>query len=183
MAAVSWLKYAYLAFFSKPRTERQLYRLVKLHSVNRIVEVGVGGIERTTALIGVAQRYAEGGKVAYTGLDWFEARAKELPRFTLKQAHAQLQATGAQVRLVPGEPGRSLVTVANAHQHTGLILVSAAVDDNSLAASWFYVPRMLDPTSLVLRERHDADGQPVFHLLDHEQIVEWAGRTATRRAA
>jgi hypothetical protein len=183
VAAVSWLKYARLAFFSKPQSERQLYRLVKLHKICRIVEVGIGSIARTTSLIGVAQRYAEHGKVAYTGLDWFEARAKEQPKLTLKQAYAQLQATGAQVRLAPGEPGRSVATVANAHQHTGLVLISAAVDDDSLAESWFYVPRMLDDLSVVLREGFDEAGEPTFKMLEHEQIVAWAGCSRGRRAA
>ena len=95
MAAVSWLKYAYLAYFSKPRSERQLFRLVKLHKVCRIVEVGIGNLDRTTTLIGVAQRYSD-SKVAYTGLDWFEARSKEMPKITLKQSHTRLQATGAR---------------------------------------------------------------------------------------
>jgi hypothetical protein len=58
VAAVSWLKYAYLAHFSKPRTQRQLYRLVKVHNVGRIVEVGIDSIERTAAMIAVAQRFA-----------------------------------------------------------------------------------------------------------------------------
>ena len=183
VAAVSWLKYVRLTLFSKPRSERQLYRLVKLHSVGRIVEIGIGSIARTMSLVGVAQRYASDGKVAYAGLDWFEARTAELPRLTLKQAHSQLQATGAQVRLVPGEPGRSVATIANAYQHTGLVLISAAVDDSDLADSWFYVPRMLDGTSIVLRERYDEAGEPTFEMVEHEQIVAWAGCSRGRRAA
>jgi hypothetical protein len=183
VAAVSWLKYVRLTLFSKPRSERQLYRLVKLHKIDRIVEIGIGSTARTTSLIGVAQRYAVEGKVSYAGLDWFEARPDELPRLTLKRAHAQLQATGAQVRLVPGEPARSVATIANAYQHTGLVLISAAVEDSTLAESWFYVPRMLDGSSIVLRERCDEAGEPTFEMLEHEQIVAWAGCSRGRRAA
>jgi hypothetical protein len=183
VAAVSWLKYAYLAHFSKPRTERQLYRLVKLHKVCRIVELGVGSLERTRELVAVAQRYADQGKVSYTGLDWFEARAAELPVLTLKQAHCELQATGATVRLVPGEPGRSLASVANAHQHTGLVLISAAVSDASLSPAWFYLPRMLDPHSVVFRERLDESGEPAFDELSHERLVQLARGGGVRRAA
>ena len=78
MAAASWLKYAYLAHFSKPRTERQLYRLVKVHKICRIVEVGIYSLERTTAMIAVAQRFAGTEQVTYTGLDWFDARERRL---------------------------------------------------------------------------------------------------------
>src|SRR5262245_33041257 len=98
---------------------------------------------RTTRLIEVAQRYAIDQKVFYTGLDWFDARSKELAPLSLKQAHCALQATGAQVRLVPGPPGHSLATVANAHQNTDLIILSPAVSDDDLKRAWFYVPRML----------------------------------------
>ena len=101
----------------------------------------------------------------------------------LKQAHAELQATGAQVRLVPGEPGRALASVANAHQHTGLLVISAIVDDSSLSAGWFYVPRMLDATSVVLRERVDSASEAVFEMLSAQQIVALASRPAGRRAA
>ena len=76
-----------------------------------------------------------------------------------------------------------MAAVANAHQHTGLLIISSAVDDSSLAASWFYMPRMLDGVSVVLRERLDTAGEPVFELLVHEQIVARAGAVATRRAA
>jgi hypothetical protein len=183
VAAVSWLKYAYLAYAAKPRTDRQLYRLVKLHRVCRIVELGIAGLERSAALIGVGQRYAADGKVAYTGLDWFDARSAEMPALTLKQAHCQLQATGAQIRLAPGEPARSLRGIANAHSHTGLLLISAAVTDSTLESAWFYVPRMLDGRSIVLRERLDQAGEPVFEMISMQKLAEFVERASIRRAA
>ena len=159
MAAASWLKYAYLAHFSKPRTERQLYRLVKVHKVCRIVEVGIYSLERTAAMIAVAQRYAGTEQVAYTGLDWFDARNEDLPKLTLKQAHRELQSTGATVRLVPGDPARSVAAIANAHQHTGLLLLSSPVPDSMLAPAWFYFPRMID-AELGGAPRADRRGRP-----------------------
>ena len=183
MARVSWLKYVHLAHFSKPRSERQLYRLVKRHKVCRIVEVGVSDVARTAALVQVAQRFAADGQVAYSGVDWFDARSAELPKLTLKQAHSRLQATGAKIRLVPGEPGRSLAGVANAHQHTGLLVFSAVVADSCLDTAWFYVPRMLDAHSIVLRECLDAAGEPAFERLPAAKITELAGPSASRHAA
>jgi hypothetical protein len=180
---VNWLKYAHLAHFSKPRSERQLYRLVKRHKVYRIVEVGLSHLERSVALVGVAQRYAADSQVSYTGVDWFDARSADLAKLTLKQAHTRLQATGGKVRLVPGEPGRSLAAVANAHQHTGLLLISAAVADSSLSPAWFYVPRMLDAGSIILRECLDAAGEPAFEPLSAARITELAKQSAGRRAA
>jgi hypothetical protein len=183
VAAVSWLKYAYLAHASKPRTDRQLYRLVKLHGIYRIVELGIGNIERTANLIGVGQRYAVDGKVSYTGLDWFESRSEDMPALTLKQAHCQLQATEAQVRLLPGEPARSLRGAANSHPHTGLLLISAAVSDGSLESAWFYVPRMLDGRSIVLRERLSAAGESSFEMVSMQRLAEFVERASSRVAA
>jgi hypothetical protein len=183
VAAASWLKYAYLAHFSKPRTQRQLFRLVKVHKVCRIVEVGIYSLERTTAMIAVAQRFAGGVPIAYTGLDWFDAREAELPKLTLKEAHRTLQATGATVRLVPGEPARSVASIANSHQHTGLLLLSSPVTDSSLAPAWFYFPRMVDAESVVLRERIDSADRPTFELLKNSLLAKQAATLGERKAA
>jgi len=183
VAAAGWLKYVYLTCASQPKAERPLYRLVKRHKVCRIVEVGIGRIERSARLVEVAQRYARGQAVAYTGLDWFDARPKEMAALSLKKAHCGLQATGAQVRLVPGPPARSLAAVANAHRGTGLLLISAAVTDDDLAAAWFYVPRMLTAHSAVLRESLNAEGQWSFAQLSLDRIAERVNQTGSRRAA
>ena len=183
MAAIGWLKYVYLSRASQPKSERPLYRLVKRDKVCRIVEVGIGSLERSTRLVQVAQRYARGEEVAYTGLDWFDTRPKQRPPLTLKDTHCRLQKMDAKVRLVPGPPARSLATVANAHRGTGLLLISEAVADHDLEAAWFYVPRMLTPRSLVLREKIDPQGVGSFTQLSLDQIAQWVVRTGTRRAA
>jgi hypothetical protein len=183
VAAANWLKYAYLAYASKPRSDRQLYRLVKLHGICRIVELGISNVDRAAMLIGVGQRYASDGKVAYTGLDWFDARSEDLPALTLKQTHCDLQATGAQVRLVPGEPARALRGIANSHSHTGLLLISAAVSDSTLESAWFYVPRMLDGRSIILRERFNDAGESVFEMVSMQRLAELVERASGRQAA
>jgi hypothetical protein len=183
VAAVRWIKYCHLAYVSQPKGERQLYRLVKARRVSRIVEVGISNVARAARLIEVAQRYVRGQKVYYSGLDWFDARSRELAPLALKQAHRALQATGASVRLVPGPPGNSLAAVANAHQNTDLIIMSPAVSDDDLARAWFYVPRMLHNHSVVLREHLNADGLPAFAKLSASELAERAGHSAPRRAA
>jgi hypothetical protein len=183
VAAASWLKFAFLAHFSQPRTQRQLFRLIKVHKVCRIVEVGIFSLERTTAMISVAQRFAGTNPVNYTGLDWFDARDVELPRLTLKDAHRQLQATGATVRLVPGEPARSVAAIANSHQHTGLLLLSSPVSESTLAPAWFFFPRMVDGQSIVLRERIDTADRPTFELLKNSLLAKQAATLGERKAA
>ena len=183
MAAANWFRYFYLAHASRPKSVRELYRIAKRQQVCRIVEVGVSDVRRSVSLIEVAQRYAADKKVAFTGIDWFEVRADGLPELSLKEAYRVLRATEANVRLVPGMPGRSLAAAANAHQNTDLILISAIVPDSELQAAWFYVPRMLHAKSVVLRERVGASGEPSFERIASQQIAAWAAGTASRRAA
>jgi hypothetical protein len=183
VAAASWLKYFRLAFLSQPKPERRVYRLVKRHQVTRIVEVGLRSIGQTKALIEVAQRFAPEGKVAYTGVDWFDARPQELSPLTLKQTHTALQATGAQIRLVPGAPGPSIRAIANAHQNTQLILIADSVSDHELESAWFYVPRMLRADSVILRQRMNSVNQPTFVELSVSDLAARVECSAHRRAA
>ncbi len=183
MAAANWIRYAYLAHFARPRGNRQLYRLVKRHKLSRIVEIGISNLARAESLIQVAQRYAGDKKVWYTGLDMFEARAQGRAPLALKETYRILRATEANVRLVPGVPRMSLSAAANAHQNTDLILIGPDVSENELQGAWFYVPRMLHANSIILSERHDADGQISFHNVTRTQIAEWATRDVSRRAA
>jgi hypothetical protein len=190
VAAASWFRYTYLSHFSRPKSVRQLYRLVKRQQFCRIVEIGISDLSRSVALVEVAQRYAPGKTVLFTGIDWFEARSQEMSRLSLKEAYRALHATGAKVRLAPGAPGNSLAAAANAHQNTDLILISASVADSELESAWFYVPRMLHKRSEVIRERPVTDGDPSFERLTATEIAERAGqdtaagpRGARRRAA
>jgi len=190
VASANWFRYTCLAHFSRPKSVRQLYRLVKRQQFCRIVEIGISDLGRSVALVEVAQRFAAGKTVLFTGIDWFEARPTEMSPLSLKEAYRALHATGAKVRLAPGAPGTSLAAAANAHQNTDLILISANVPDNELQSAWFYVPRMLHTHSEVIRESRAASGEPTFARIAAAESAEragqdamTAGRGARRRAA
>jgi hypothetical protein len=187
VAAANWFRYARLAHFSRPKANRQLYRLVKRDEICRIVEVGISDLSRAVALIEVAQRFAGDKKVWYTGIDLFEARQPGSTPLPMKETYRVLRATEANVRLVPGAPASSLAAAANAHQNTDLILIGPEVTEADLTGAWFYVPRMLNETSTVLSERRGADGQPTFTSITRTQIAEWAcqraGGASVKRAA
>jgi len=188
VAAASWFRYSFLAYFSRPKSVRQLYRLVKRQQFCRIVEIGIADLDRSVSIVEVAQRYAAGKTVLFTGIDWFEARAQEMKPLTLKSAYRALHATGAKVRLAPGAPGRSLAAAANAHQNTDLILIAASVPDSELATAWFYVPRMLHERSEVIREVLSPGGEWSFERITASEVAERAGQGAVtagfrRRAA
>lgn len=159
MAAAGFWHYTYLTYLSQPKAERSLYRLLKERKPTRFVELGIGSLERVGRLVSVAQRFSPDAAIHYAGLDPFEERGSNLSPMPLIHAHRQLQATGAKVRLVPGEPARSLPQVANALPRTDLLLIGRHVDFESLERAWFFVPRMCHAGTTVLRERVDASGK------------------------
>jgi len=112
VAAANWFRTTFLAYFSRPKTNRQLYRLVKNEGVTRIVEIGLSDLSRALCMIEIAQRFAGDNKVWYTGIDWFEARRRDLAPLSLKETYRILRATGANIRLVPGAPATSLAAAA-----------------------------------------------------------------------
>ena len=163
MAAANWFRYARLAHFSRPKANRQLYRLVKRDQICRIVEIGISDLSRAVAMIEVAQRFAGDKKVWYTGIDLFEARESNAAPLPMKETYRILRATEANVRLVPGAPASSLAAAANAHQNTDLILIGPDVAEADLRGAWFYVPRMLNETSIVLERAPCGRRATVIH--------------------
>ncbi len=137
MAAANWFRYTRLAHLSRPKSNRQLYRLVKRDRICRVVEIGISDLSRAVSMIEVAQRFAGDKKVWYTGIDWFEARQPSFVPLSLKEAYRVLRATEANVRMVPGAPASSLAAAANAHQNTDLILIGPDVSEIDLAAPGF----------------------------------------------
>jgi predicted O-methyltransferase YrrM len=179
----SFLKFAYLTLLSKPSHERDIYRVIRRLKPLSIVEVGVGLGVRASRMIAVAGRYRPDEKIRYTGIDLFEARTEPGTGLPLKEAHKRLNATGVNVRVIPGDPLSALARSANGLQSTDLLVIAADQDALSLKNAWFYVPRMLHDKSLVLIE--DASGsQPRFRSLTAEQVESLAeGGASTRRAA
>ena len=72
---VQKLRYLYLAFFSKPAGDRPIYRHIRRHKSQRIMELGVGTLDRALRLIEVAAQ-AGPNRVSYTGIDLFEMRGE-----------------------------------------------------------------------------------------------------------
>ena len=186
--SAGWWESLSWSYFSGPQSERGLFRLVKQRRVRRIVELGVGSVDRAARLIRMGQRYADGEPVSYAGLDWFEERPTEMPAIKLIEAHRQLKATGAEVRLMPGGPAAGLSSVANALAGTDLLLISPDADDAALEAAWFYLPRMTGAESTVLRGVYEeaaggSSAKVAWSPVSLEEIERLAGQTLPSQAA
>jgi hypothetical protein len=158
-----------------------LYRAIWRHRAGRIVELGIGTGRRAVRMIQMARRCSPEATVHYTGFDQFESRrAADGPGMNLKLAHRTLSATGAQVRLVPGEPLQVLPAMATRLGRADLIVFSPRLDARQLAAIWPYVPRMLGEDAQVFVGSTLPGGKEIYRPVTHEEIATLAQR---RRAA
>lgn len=180
IAMAGRLRSWYLCYWSKPKGLRPLYKLLRKQRIRRIVELGIGSAERTLRMLELCPATEE---TSYAGIDLFEARENgDGAGMPLKQAHKLLATTGAKTRLIPGDPYSALARAANSLARQDLVLISADQDAESLARAWFYVPRMLHASTVVLRETRGEDG-PVLTRLTPEEIAKLAQSPRGRRAA
>ncbi len=135
-------------------------------------------------MIEAAARYHAREAIRFTGVDLFESRTSaDGPGVSLKLAHRRLGSTGAKVLLVPGDPSSALARAANAIGQIDLMVVSSRLDPQSLAESWFWVPRMLHPDTVIFLEDNQPGGRKTLRPVDHTEIEAWAGTHMRRRAA
>ncbi|HVX12807.1 MAG TPA: hypothetical protein VHC22_16615 [Pirellulales bacterium] len=179
---LTYCRLAYFSYFSRPAKDRVLYRAIRRGGISRIVELGMEQGLRSVRMIDVAMQTQTEGPIRFTGIDLFEMSPAS-GGMSLKAAHCRLQATGARVRLVPGDPFSALAMAANHVGPCDLIVIGAGQDAESLAKAWFYVPRLLQPTTRVFLERPcGADASIHFELVSHDEIRRLA-QAATRRTA
>ena len=180
---ITFWRAAYLAYFSHPAKDRVLYQAVRRGKPARILQFGIERAKRSIRLIALAQKQRPGEIVHFTGIDLFELAKGESPALPLKAAHCTLRATGARVRLVPGDALTALAREANEIGSCDLIVIAASQRGEPLTSAWFYVPRLLHPTTLVFLEQPVGEhGSSEFRLLDHGEIRRLA-QAATRRTA
>jgi predicted O-methyltransferase YrrM len=177
-----WLRTCYLVYFSQPASDRICYRTIRKRKSRRILEVGIGTGLRSLRMLEAAKFYSPIEQIVYVGIDPFEGDcAPSGPRITLKTAYRLLRATGAKVRLLPGDSGCVFAKYANALGTFDLVVISGAEKTRFDSASWFYLPRMLSKDSRVLLADRRASGNS-FRQIPLAEIQSLAD-AARRRAA
>lgn len=187
MSFLQTCKQIYLTHFSKPVAERVLYRNLKRQSIKRILEVGVGDLNRSKRILKFASELAdEETKISFTGIDMFEGRDDD-SGVPLKEAHRALKQFAQTVKLIPGDPYSALARSANSLQQTDMIIISADQDRDSLDRAWFYVPRMMHDDTLVFLEvaPEDEEEEATLELISMADVVAMARAqdSSIRRAA
>ena len=183
MAGLNRLRLFFLLHFSKPVSDRLVYRELRKKKARKIVEIGMGTAERAVKAINLLQEFHAAGEVHYTGIDQFEARIiGDGPRLTLRDAHRVLKATGARVQLVPGAAGEALSRVANGLKEIDAVIISADQSPEQMAQAWFYLPRMVHASTLFFQEGTSPAGVTTMHLLNRDEIARLTVQ-GRRRAA
>jgi hypothetical protein len=180
MAGLGWIRRVWLTRFSKPAADRTLYRHLFSVAPRRIMEVGID-VNRTAALLRVAAASAPGDGLHYVGLDRFEGRlATEPAGPTLKQAHQALHRL-AKVQLVPGNADASLARLCNHLGVFDMVLIAAVTDERHLERSWFFIQRITNAKTLVLRETGSGADRS-WQVVPKTEIDGLASRAVLRRA-
>ena len=188
MSALEQIKLLYLAHFSSPPGDRCIFQTIRKNRVRKIVECGIGTTQRAQRMIEVAQLVSPGQDIHFTGIDLFEARrSTDGPGVSLKLAHRQLCATGARIKLIPGDPLSAFSRVANTLCDIDLLVFSSNLDHESLAAAWFFVPRILHSNSTVFEHTTLKMGAACAKAVSAEEVTARAARASIpsygRRAA
>lgn len=166
--------------FSSPAAERPVVRQVISQRPAEILELGLGTLKRTEKIVRLASR-ASGSKVHYVGLDRFEARQPGDPLgVSLKEAHRRLHDLG-RIQLVPGNVDSSLARLCNHLGHFDLILISATTDQQNLTRCWFFIQRLMRPSTVLYQEVSERDGN-LWRPVSHERVSDLASQTLLRRA-
>jgi hypothetical protein len=184
MLAVSdHLRLFHLFHFSKPASDRAIYQTIHKRRVQRIVEVGIGTGQRATRLIEVAALHLPVEQISYTGIDPFESRSlAEGTGTSLKEAYRILRATGAKIRLVPGDPLSIFSATANDLGVADLVLLAWPIERSFFPRACYYLRRMLHDGSLVLFEdQRQTEPAKRVKVLSLDRIRESA--VGFRRAA
>lgn len=179
MSFAERLGFFFLSRFSKPAADRPIYRLIRQHQVRSIVEIGMGSGQRTMRMLRAAQQTSPREPITYAGIDQFEMKAGGTK---LKDAYRTLKATGAKVRLIPGQFGTALPLKANELTGSDLIIIGADQPAEPGSLGWFYVPRMLHETSVVLMEERQGD-KTAFRKLSRLEIERLAAQHAAHLRA
>jgi len=179
----AFVRHFYLAHFSQPATDRVAYSLIRKHAPKSIYEFGVGTALRAERMIEVAASAASMPEISYTGVDQFEARGSNVPAgISLKQAHCKLVATGARVRLLPGDAFNVLSRTPAKPGAADLVVIAADHDAAALARAWYLIERLAHAKTQILWQEPKG-AATAFRVVSHEELRILAGSGRKLRAA
>jgi hypothetical protein len=174
----------FLAHLSSPTWDRVVYRAIAQRQARRIMELGIGEGRRAMRMIDAAARFTAVSEIQYIGMDHFEDRKEDDgPGLSLKAAHRVLTRSGAKIKLVPGDPLRSLARIANELGQIDVLVISAQTEAERLGRVWYFVPRLLHAQSRILIEQVLPGGKRAMLAASSRDVEAWAAKAIRWKAA
>jgi hypothetical protein len=177
-------KIFYLSHLSNPSSDRLLYRTIVQKKVRRILELGISEGRRALRMIDAAARFSARPEIQYIGMDHFEDRSEtDGPGLSLINAHRVLSRSSAKIKLIPGDPLRSLARAANDLGQIDLLVISPQPDTERLNKVWYFVPRLLHPQTRIFLEHILPGGKKSLQAIAPREIEQWAAKAVRWKAA
>lgn len=178
VSGFGFFRRVWLTRFSRPAADRPLMRELLRQRPAKILELGLGTLDRTERLLRIA---ASLRPMHYVGLDRFEARLPDdPPGVTLKEAHRRLHGIG-RIQLVPGNADSTLARLCNHLGSFDLVLIAASTDRQNLTRCWFFLQRLIRPETVVMQESI-RDTEAHWQVVSHHRVADLASQTILRRA-
>ncbi len=180
MAASFWQTF-WWSYFAQLPEDRLCYRLIQKHKLVSILEIGMEDAVRSERMLQVALRTAGPRVVNFVGIDLFEAHPEaDGEPLTLKAAHQQLTATGARVKLVPGDAYSALSRTANSLKGIELVVIGWDNPPDVLAKCWNLIPRFLADNAIILHQGNESEKYQ-FRSITVEDIKQRAAEQARNK--
>ncbi|MDP1564443.1 MAG: hypothetical protein Q8M16_23935 [Pirellulaceae bacterium] len=177
MAASYWQSF-WWSYFAQLPEDRLCYRLIQKHKLVSIMEIGMEDAVRSERMLQMALRTAGPRVVNYVGIDLFEAHPEaDGEQLTLKAAHQLLTATGARVKLVPGDAYSALSRTANSLKGIELVVIGWDNPAEVLAKCWNFIPRFLADNAIILQQGGEEE-KFQFKAVTIEEIKQRAAEQA-----
>ncbi|MGD0654632.1 MAG: hypothetical protein ABSA16_09830 [Thermoguttaceae bacterium] len=184
MQPTSRWKIFYLSYLSKPASDQVIYRAIVQKKACRILELGIADGHRALRMIDAAARFTPRSDIQYIGMDNFEDRGQtNAPGLSLIAAHRVLTRSRAKIKLIPGDPLRSLARAANDLGQVDLLIVSPQAETDRLSRVWYFVPRLLHAHSRIFVEQLLPGGKKAVRSACTREIEQWAAKAVRWKAA
>jgi hypothetical protein len=177
-------KIFYLSYFSNPASDRQIYRAILQKKSRRILELGIADGSRALRMIDAATRFTPRSDIQYIGMDSFEDRGETGgPGLSLLDAHRKLTRSGVKIKLIPGDPLKSLARAANDLRQVDVLIISPQTETDRLSRIWYFVPRLLHAQSQIFVEQLLPGSKKAFQAVSPREIDQWAAKAVRWKAA
>jgi hypothetical protein len=184
VAVKDLIRTKYLTHFSKPIGDRELYQAISREKCLKILLFGLGTGDRALRMVEMAQLAAPTKPICFTGIDLFEGRTEsDKPGISLMAAHQKLRATGATVRLIPGDAKNALEQQANHLGQFDMVAISAEQGRDWPERASFFLPRVVADHGIVIQEQPNQVGETWWYQLTGEECRVLDQKAGVRRAA